>query len=297
MAAGLPSAADASPRRSRLRRGLLFTLLAGVAVLLALLLAGWWLLGSQGGRDLALERVIAALPEGTLRIGEREGSVAGGLRLRDVVFEDASMRVEIDVLQATPRFPGFNSPQVNLATLRVRGVRVQLKETPDEPMPPWPGALPTLALPLAVRIDAVDVSDVAVRPAPSDDAGSASDADTASPPIRIDRVAGAVYFQPGRLAIDALEVDAPEGRLRGTLAYAPVENFATRVALDAELAAGARAALRVDGALPKGKATLDGTAGGPIALAFDWQDAADLEALRWTLSLSASPRSRRSMRR
>ena len=270
------------------RRLLRWALLIGAALLAALALGGWWLLGSQGGRDLALRQVIAALPDGALRIGDREGSVAGGLRLRDVVFEDESMRVEIDVLQATPRFPGVNRPTVNLAALRVRGVRVRLKDAPEEPTPPWPGVLPTLAIPLAARIDALEVRDIAVQSSPSTEGGTDASNAAAPAPLVIRRIAGAVALQPGRLAIDALEIDAPEGRLRGELAYAPAEDFATRIALDAELAAGARAALRVDGALAKGRATLEGTAGGPLSLAFDWRDAARLDTLAWTLALDAA---------
>ena len=270
------------------RRLLRWALLIGAALLAALALGGWWLLGSQGGRDLALRQVIAALPDGALRIGDREGSVAGGLRLRDVVFEDESMRVEIDVLQATPRFPGVNRPTVNLAALRVRGVRVRLKDAPEEPTPPWPGVLPTLAIPLAARIDALEVRDIAVQSSPSTEGGTDASNAAAPAPLVIRRIAGAVALQPGRLAIDALEIDAPEGRLRGELAYAPAEDFATRIALDAELAAGARAALRVDGALAKGRATLEGTAGGPLSLAFDWRDVARLDTLAWTLALDAA---------
>jgi translocation and assembly module TamB len=272
-----PVSAAVKPARLRARRLLLWAVAVGAALLVFVALAGWWLLGSEGGRDLALRQVIAVLPDGALRIGEREGSVAGGLRLRDVVFEDDAVRVEIDVLQATPRFPGFNSPAVNLRALRVRGVRVQLKETPDEPTPPWPEALPTLAIPLVVRVDALEIRDVAVQsPVPTD------------APLRLDRMAGAVVFEPGRLALDALEVDAPSGRLRGTLAYAPADDFATRAALDVEMAAGARAALRIDGTLAKGRATLEGTAGGPLSTVFDWQGAADIATLAWALRVDAT---------
>jgi translocation and assembly module TamB len=278
MAAPLPSA----PHRPRAARALRWAAIIALAALTVVALAGWWLLGSAGGRDLALRQAIAALPEGALRIGEREGSVAGGLRLRDVVFEDESLRVEIALLQATPRFPGLDGPTVNLRALRVHGVRVQLKDAPEDPAPPWPQSLPTLAIPLALRIDAAEIRGITLEsPSPSEPGPP-------SPPFAIDRVAGAVTLQPGRLALDGLEVDAPDGRLRGALAYAPVDAFATRVALDAEGAAGARLALRVDGTLGKGRATLDGAAGGELSAAFDWQDAADLDALAWTLGLDAA---------
>ncbi|WP_397607686.1 translocation/assembly module TamB domain-containing protein [Silanimonas sp.] len=251
--------------------------LGGVALIAAAALGGWWLLGSGGGRDAALDRVIAALPEGTLRIGGREGSLAGGLRLRDVVYEDATVRVEIGVLDATPRPPGLGEPTVNLASLRLRGVRVWPKDVPDEPTPSWPGMLPRLDLPISVRVDTVEVRDIVVQPAGE-----------ASPPIVIDRVAGALALQPGRLALDSLELEAPQGRVRGALQYLPSEDFATRLALDGELAAGARMALRLDGTLATGRATLEGRTGGPLRMAFDWQDAARLDTLGWSFALDAT---------
>ena len=64
------------------RRGWRWALLGVVALLAIFALAAGWLLGSGGGRDLAFGQLMAALPEGALRIGEREGSLAGGLRLR-----------------------------------------------------------------------------------------------------------------------------------------------------------------------------------------------------------------------
>ena len=55
-----------------------------------------------------------------------------------------------------------------------------------------------------------------------------------------------------------------------------------------ELAAGARLALRMDGTLAKGGARLEGRAGEPVAMAFDWQDAARLDTLAWTFALDAT---------
>lgn len=255
-----------------------WALLGGVALIVSAVLGGWWLLGSGGGRDAALERVIAALPEGALRIGDREGSLAGGLRLRDVVFEDASMRIEIGVLEATPRPPGLGGPTtVNLAALRLRGLRVWSKDAPDEPTPAWPDLLPRLEMPIALRVDTVEVRDIVVHPAGE-----------ASPPIVIDRVAGTLALQPGRLALESLEVEAPQGRVSGAVQYLPSEDFATRLALDGELAAGARIALRLDGTLATGRATLEGRTGGPLVMAFDWQDAARLDTLSWTFALDAT---------
>lgn len=285
---GGAAAEAAHPRsRPRLRRALGVALAALALLLLVAALGGWWLLASAGGRDLALQRVVAALPDGTLRIGEREGSVAGGLRLRDVVFENASARIEIDVLTATPRFPGLRTRAVNLAALRVQGVRVTLKAAPDAPAPPWPQRLPALDLPLTLRIEAVDIRDVQLV-LPADDApSSASSASAPRAPLRIDTASAALALSPGRLALDALSISSPLGRVEGRIAYAPVADFRTDVDVRSALTAGAHLTLRVEGDLAGGRATLDGVAGGPLSLALDWQDARTLEGLGWALMANA----------
>jgi translocation and assembly module TamB len=278
--ASSPTPGAASPR-SRLARLGRWVLRGGVALLAMIAVGAWWLLGSGSGRDAALDRLVAALPEGTLRIGAREGSVAGGLRLRDIVFEDASMRVGIDRLDVVSRLPGLDGPTLKLSRLRIDGLHVQLKAAPDEPAPAWPAVLPTLDLPIALRIEAIEVRGITVQPA-------ASAADDAPPPVGIDRVAGALDVQPGRLALEAFELAAPQGRVRGAVQYAPADDFATRLVLEGEHAAGARLVLRLDGTLAKGRATVEGRAGGPLAIAMDWQEAAHLDTLGWTLALEGA---------
>ena len=257
---------------------------AAFALLAVALLAGTaavgWLLASTAGLDVVLGRAIAALPPGALSVGAREGSVAGGLRLRDVVYADESVRITIDVVEATPRAPGLATRTVHLAALRLRGVRITLADAPPQQQPPWPQGLPRLDLPVGLHVDALELREVSIEPA-----ASAGDAPPA--PWRLDRAAAAVRLAPGRLSLEALAVEAPQGRLIGALSYAPIDDHALRAEFDATLAAGARAALRVDGALGAGRATLDGQAGGPFALAFDWRDAANLDRLGWSLAAEA----------
>ena len=260
--------------RTKATRVLLWSALIAAAVLLVGALGGWWLLGSAGGRDLALQRVIAALPEGALRIGERQGSVAGGLVLRDVVYENESVRVAIDELVATPRFPGLRTRTVNLSELRVRGIDVQPKPG-DEPPTPWPRMLPALDLPLALTIDAFEITGLVVHAAP--------EAGAAPPPTRVDRITGTAALVPGRVDLGELAVDAPQGRASGALSYRPRDDFATTLGLDVVLAAGARLALRLDGTLSQGRASIEGEAGGPLDVAFEWEDAASPDTLGWTL--------------
>lgn len=251
-----------------LRRIVVLAALSAAVVLLAVALSTGWLFGSQGGRDVALARVIGALPEGSLRIGEREGSLAGGLRLHDVVFENATARVEIDMLHATPRRPGFNVPSINLARLQVRGVRVLWKDTPKQATPPWPELLPKLALPIAVRVDAFDLRDLWIGPA----AAASGEPAASGAPTVVDHIAGTLSLSRGRLSLASLRVEAPLGRVEGRIDYAPADGFATRIELRAALADGARLALRLEGDPGAGRATLEGQAGGPLSLTAEWRD-------------------------
>lgn len=253
---------------------------ASAALLVVVVLGAWWLLGSGSGRDVLLDGLASAWPEGTLRIGDREGSLAGGLRLRDIVFEHDAAHIALDQLDVAPRWSGSTASTIHLASLRVRGVRVALKAADESPDVAWPGVLPTLDLPIALRIDAIEVRDLRVQPAPG--------ADDVPPPIAIERVAAALDARRGRLALDAFDVVAREGHVRGTLRYAPVEGFATQLALDGESAAGARLAVRLDGTLATGQATLEGRAGGPVAVSLGWQDAERIETLAWALALEAT---------
>lgn len=250
---------------------------AAAALLAATALGAWWLLGSGGGRDLLLQQVIGTLPEGTLRIGGREGSLAGGVRFRDLRYEDDRVRVEIAILEARPRVPSPAGPALALSALRLRGIRVWPKEAPVAPLPPWPASLPSLDLPFGVHIDQLDVRDLVVQPAGD-----------AAAPFTVDRFAAVLAMASGRLAAEDLLLEVPQGRVRGEVRYAPSRDFASSAVLDAELASGARVALRLEGGLGGGRATLEGEAGGPLAVAFEWQDAARLDRLAWQLHVDAT---------
>ncbi|MFN7211524.1 MAG: translocation/assembly module TamB domain-containing protein [Lysobacteraceae bacterium] len=263
------------------RRALPVVVGLALAGMLAVVLAAWALVGSGPGRDLVLDRAIAALPPGMLAIGTREGSLAGGLRLRDGVVEDDALRVAIDVIEIAPPGIALAPARVHLPRLAARGVVVDLRDAPDTPSPPWPDVLPRLDLPLDLVIDALDVRDLAVRTAPGDPEARAPD------PVRVDRLAATLRLEAGRLAVDGLGVDAPAGTLAGRLAYAPPDGFALRAALQVEAVAGATARLVVDGDLAAGRWSLDGTVGGAVTAGGTWREAGDLGRVGWTARVRA----------
>lgn len=144
--------ATAGPRRSRVLAALLAF---GVLALLAALLAGWILLATGTGRDLLLERLVQALPPGSVVIGTREGSLAGGLRLHGLVYRDPNgqVQVQVDRLELRPGWPGLAPAQLRLRLLHVQGLRVVRLDGPEAPPRSWAETLQALELPFALRID------------------------------------------------------------------------------------------------------------------------------------------------
>lgn len=141
-----------TPGRALLR-GLGLGLVALVALLLISLLALWVLLATAFGRDLVLDRLLAGLPAERLQIGAREGSLAGGLRLHDVVYSDAQQRLSIARLELQPAWPGFAPAELRLRLLRVQGLQQQRLDGPDAPARSWAETLQALDAPFALRIE------------------------------------------------------------------------------------------------------------------------------------------------
>ncbi len=225
--------------------------------LLAALLGAWWLLGSETGRDQVLARATAAWPQGALRIGAQEGSLAGGLRLRDVTFDVEGAHVAIARIDVSPRLPGLREPTLHVARLRVQGVRVTLMPVPETPEVPWVERLPKLDIPFGIHVDELGVSDVRVQPVEGD-------------AYTLTDLSAAVLLDSGRLKVSSLRASAPLGRLSGEVNYEPANGYATQAQLNLELAAGGHALLAVDGALESGEAQLSGRAEGPWQLALSW---------------------------
>ena len=149
------AASEAVPGRAVLRGlGLGFAALA--ALLLVALLALWGLLATAFGRDLLLDRLLAGLPAERLQIGAREGSLAGGLRLHDVVYSDAQQRLSIDRLELRPAWPGLAPAELRLRLLRVQGLQQQRLDAPDAPQRSWAETLQALGKQIAMHIAAAN---------------------------------------------------------------------------------------------------------------------------------------------
>ena len=253
-------------------RALRLVLRFGALLLAGLGLAAFWLLGSAGGRDWVLDQVIGALPAGALQVGAREGSLAGGLRLKALRYEDERLQLRIDTLELRPEGIDVAPLTLRYRALSIEGVDLRWAPASDTPPPAWPEMLPALDLPFALAIARVSLRGLTAGPT-----------DAPAPVVVIDHAEAALRMAPGRLEVEALKLLAPQGRMDGRLAYAPAEGFAVDAALEARLAAGARLTLGLAGNLDGGRWHLDGAAGRPLHLEGQWRQAGRLQTLGWQL--------------
>jgi len=258
-------------RRSRWLLG------AALALLVLPLLGLLWLLGSGGGRDLALSLATQQLPEGALRIGTAQGRLAGPLILRDVEYAQDGLQVRIGELTLDHSLARALGRRLDVRNLHLAEVDVVLPEAVDDGKPlrlqaperlPWPD----LRLPLTVNVAQLRVETMQVRRA-----------------------------QETLLRLQALEADALSLRREGALS---VERLAVRgeagaLSASAELALAGVADGRLDAAWrfsgeADAAANLTLTASqGQLALALDAPSGERLRLdlasdLDWTFAASAA---------
>lgn len=182
------------------RRWLKWGLIGLGALLLILIALLFWLGGTGSGLRFVLGRTVVALDD-KLSYGSADGSLFGGMILRDVRYHDPAVgdyrvaRVEI-----APRSRRLLTGTLHLTGLSLDDVRIALPPPdPDEPPADEPFELPAVVAPLSMRIDRLVVDGVDVR----------DHADT--PVLRLNRIEGAAGWRGTVFAIDRLAFDAPEG--------------------------------------------------------------------------------------
>ena len=181
--------------------------LLGVAALVVLgVLLVTWLLRSGGGRDFALARVLAALPADTLAWRRAEGTIAGPLVLHDVRYEKDGLVIEVRRVTLDLAPGALTARRVHVEALTLEHGRVQLPPGEEAPTP-WPEqitlpeALPELALPVSIVVDALHAEDLQVAQASAE-------------LIELRRIDAVGSFERGRLALQRLEIDSDRGTLR-----------------------------------------------------------------------------------
>lgn len=268
-----------------MRRWLLRIGVAALALGLLLVAFAWWLLGSAGGRDLVLGRVVAALPEGAVSWETAEGPLRGPLAFTNVRYRaEDGLQVDVGRLELVPRLRSLLGRRAELEHVGLVDVVVRLAP-PDEAAEPepfqWPGELPALDLPLAVELHGLRADRIRVFAADVDD--SLVDAALLEVVGRFGN--GVLDLERVHLLSDRADLDlrarvdstrAWDTDLSGRLVLPAAEEGGARPALDIALRGDLDAlALSVEGDLPE-----------PMALRFDAR-ALDTEQPLWTLSLQA----------
>lgn len=203
------------------RRWLKWLLVGLAALLLALLLLVAWLGGTGSGLRFALGRAVIALDD-KFSYASAEGSLFGGMRLRDVVYEDPALgRYSIALVEIAPRSRRLLGGELHLTGLRLDRVEAILPPPdPDAPAASEPFVLPEIRLPLDVRIDALQVDGVDVR---GHDGVAV---------LRLDRIEGAGHWRGAEFALDRLQVLAPEGELTLTAQVDTANDWQGEVSAD-----------------------------------------------------------------
>lgn len=281
-ASPVPPAPPAPPTPPRRRRWL--RVLAGFVLgllVLVLLVAGTlgWLLGSETGLH-ALTGLARRYAPGEFALEHAEGRVLGGLRLAGLDWRNGPLHVRIArfELDWSPR--RLLEPTLHVGRLAVAGVELALPPPAAEPAPPpaQPLALPNLALPLAIELDAVELDALRVTPA-------------TGAPLIVERARLAARYAADGLTLRHLDVHLPGMNAGGTGHIAPAGRWPTTLTLGAHLdatplAAPLDAELRIEGTLDR--LVVSGTTRGAAqtTIAASVEDALGLP--RWTANLQAS---------
>ncbi|HZW11951.1 MAG TPA: translocation/assembly module TamB domain-containing protein [Noviherbaspirillum sp.] len=143
-----------SPRRARLRRGVMIAL--GVTGIALVLLAGFaaWLLGTEGGARFALS-TVAQRSGNTLRADGVHGRLAGPLRIESLILEQPDRRITLTDLRIDWRPQALLDETLHLTSVQLAHFSVSNKINQKKE----PAKLPEkIGLPFKLRADQVRVT-------------------------------------------------------------------------------------------------------------------------------------------
>ena len=211
-------------RIARIARRVAIGLLLG-SVLLLLFAA--WLLRSGGGRDFALQRVLAALPADSLSWQRAEGSVSGPLVLHGVRYVHEGLVVEVERAEIDLAPLALVGRTVHLEAVTLERGRVVLPPGDSAPQP-WPrrielpSTLPEFQLGLTVALDALRLSAIRFE---QDELAL----------LDLQRMDAAGRFERGRLALTRFELDSDRARVRASGALDTAQRWDTGLQASVDL--------------------------------------------------------------
>jgi translocation and assembly module TamB len=259
------------------------SVLAMVALTVAVVVLGYWLLTTIGGRDVLLRQIVARLPAGSeLTWSRAEGPASGPMILHDVRYvhrgcadvdgkpvawpacgDDALLTVfAAKRVLLDPTLRPLLGRRLQLEKLGVSDATLTLPEddTPFE-LPRWPESLPEIAPPLGLIADEIEVDRLRVLRKPrTTDAVSL---------VLVRRLRGRIEALDGLLRVERLLADTDRGEIGAHGDYEPRAGYRVDMIVRATLPAPAgrtppRLGLVARGDLRKLDVSIAGNAPAPL---------------------------------
>lgn len=248
---------------SRWKRGLLWAALGAGVLILVLVLAAAWLLGSESGARFALARALAALPADSLSWQAQQGSLAQGLRLQGLRYQQDGLSVEIERIEVRARLIETLSSRLRVESLDIEGVQLTLpaSEPEVEPSAPFtielPESLPDLVLSLGIDVRRAEVRRLLIQRVAMQAPEAAADPapqPAFEPVFEADRVAFVAALEKGRLTLTDLRLEAALAQLQAEGSIDTVQEWQSVLRLQGEWRSGLEQpqpfTVTVDGGLP-----------------------------------------------
>ncbi len=185
-------------KRTLVRLGLALAVIVGL-LLIAALVAWWWLTATRSGAEFLLGQAQSRIER--LEWSRAEGDLGDGLVLEDLRFAQAGLEVtagRVELAVGLTPFPPFD---VQIEGLLLSDVDVKLPATDPDAPPAEPFRPGDYALPVPVEVDAFRLDGLVIN----DAAGAEV--------LRIERanLSGSAF---SALELDHFEVESPQGTLR-----------------------------------------------------------------------------------
>ncbi|WP_447729212.1 translocation/assembly module TamB domain-containing protein [Pseudoxanthomonas suwonensis] len=270
-----PTPTPPRPRFYRRRRFWAWSGLGLLALVVALVVAVYWLLQTVAGRDVLLAQIVSRLPVDSSLTWERaEGPLAGPLTLHNLDFRYQDYRFTARRAHLDPDIRPLLGRRLRLDAFVLEDATLNLAKS-DEPfeLPSWPGSLPAIEMPLAIQADAIMVDGLRVTSG-------------GEPVIGIRKLRGGIDIANGRLHAEHLQVDSDLGLFSVHGDYVPVEDYrsdllATAVFPAANGGVPARLGLVARGDLSRMEVGIGGRAPQPLRATLSL--GGNEEAPRWQL--------------
>lgn len=215
--------APPKPRRSLLRRFLLWSLL--LPFFLILLLVG--VLGFALGTESGLQAVLALLQRvapGELSYGQVQGRLLGALRIEQLRYQDGALKLTLGTAELDWQPRALLERQLLINRLQVADLDLQLPPSADDAPPndpEQPLSLPDVQLPFALHIAIADAQGRNLRI-------QAPDLD----PIIIESLQFQAATDAQGLHVQTLDVRAPQGAVQLAGSIKPVGAYPLHIAVE-----------------------------------------------------------------